>query len=488
MINDQSLRLCDAQPMSFLSQYPQLKILQSLARKRSLRIYLVGGFLRDHYLARSVTDFDFAVNKGAILLAKAFADAIAGAFVVLDQEHGCGRVVKKVQGTVWIFDFADFRAASLKKDIASRDFTINTLYADLLKIKDGDNIADFIVDEQGAKKDLKNKIIRMVSPKAFKDDPLRLMRAYSLKSNFGFKIEKTTAKCIKEEFKGLRAVSMERVREEFFKILSAPRSFETVQEMDRIGLLAMFMPQITIMYDVHQGGYHHLDVWNHSLEVLRQFEKVMEEFKSDPQVLGYLQETMGSNHRRFSLIKLAALLHDIGKPETKKVEPTRTSFHGHEHVGKNITRLIGRHLKLSVRERHMVEDLVLYHLRPGYLSNFKVPSEKSVFRFFRDAKDEVVSILALSLADQRATRGPLTTEEDQEHHQKICVGLIKRYFQMKTKVPAVKLLSGDDLIKKLKLKPSPLFAKILQSVQEAQALGKISTKQEALALAAKCIK
>lgn len=474
--------------MSFLSQYPQLKVLQSIARRRSARVYLVGGFLRDQFLGRPVTDFDFAVDKGAVLLAKAFADATRGAFVILDEEHGCARVVKKVQGVTWIFDFADFRAATLKKDIASRDFTINTLYADLLKIKDGQLIDAHVIDEQGARKDLKNKTVRMVSPRAFKDDPLRLMRAYSLQAALGFKIERATTKCIETEFKSLRTVSMERVREEFLKILTAPQSFETIKQMDRIGLIAMFIPQITVMYGVHQGGYHHLDVWNHSLEVLRQFEKVMEEFKSDPAVTGYLQETLGSNHRRFALIKLAALLHDIGKPETKMVEPERTSFHGHEHVGKNITRIIGRHLKFSVRERHLLEDLVLLHLRPGYLSNFKVPSEKAIFRFFRDAKEEVVSVLVLSLADQRATRGPLTTEKDQEHHQKICTGLIKRYFLELMKVPPVKLVSGDDLIKKLKLKPSPLFAKILRSVEEAHALGKISTKEEALALAAKMIK
>ena len=97
-------------------------------------------------------------------------------------------------------------------------------------------------------------------------------------------------------------------------------------------------------------------------------------------------------------------------------------------------------------------------------------------------------MLLLSLADQRSTRGVLTTEYDQKHHQKICLGLVKRYFEEKKKVPLVRLITGNDLIKKLKLKPSPLFAKILNSVEEEQALGKISTKQEALAFAAKIVK
>lgn len=473
--------------MSFLAEYPQLKIIQKIAVKRRAWVYLVGGFLRDVLLSRRQTDFDFAVEKNAVAFAKQFADSVKGAFVLLDDEHGCGRVVKKIDGIPWTFDFADFRAKTLKKDIASRDFTINTLYADLLKIKDGEEVHSHIVDLSGARKDLKKKIIRLVFDRAFQDDPLRLMRAYSLQATLGFKIEAKTAARIKKDSLLIRNVSMERVREELFKILSSPRAYQTLKDMDRAGFLQKVIPQIAVMFGVKQGGYHHLDVWKHSLEVLRQFELILEDIKENKEWSGYLNEVVASNHTRASIIKLTALMHDIGKPETKKVEPDRTSFHGHEHVGRNITRIVAKHLKLSVRERHILEDTVLHHLRPGYLSNFKVPTEKSVFRYFRDTKDEAVSILLFSLADQRSTRGPLTTEKDQKHHEQICLGLVKRYFQEKKKVPLVRLISGNDLIRKLKLKPSPLFAKILSSVEEAQALGKITTKQEALAFAAKII-
>lgn len=473
--------------MSFFVQYSQLKTIQTLARKKRLSVYLVGGFLRDHCLGRPQTDFDFAVDKDAIAFARQCADTLKGAFVLLDDAHGCGRVVKKVGGAIWTFDFANFRAETLKKDIAARDFTINTLYADLLKIKDGDGLDEHIVDLKSARKDLKKKTVRMVSAQAFEQDPLRLLRAYSLQATLGFKIEAKTAARIKKDAALIRGVSMERVREEVFKVLSSRRTFQTFKDMDKSGLLVRIIPQLAVMFGVKQGGYHHLDVWKHSMEVLRQFEGVVEEFKDDGDVSAYLQEIVAANHSRLSIIKLAALLHDIGKPDTKKVEPERTSFHGHEHVGRNITRIVAKHLKLSVRERHVLEDLVLYHLRPGYLSNFKKPTEKSVFRYFRDTKDEAAAILLLSLADQRSTRGPLTTAEDQKHHAKICLNLIKQYFADKKKVPLIRLINGNDLIRKFKLKPSPVFAKILNAVQEAQALGKVSTKQEALALAAKFI-
>jgi hypothetical protein len=176
-------------------------------------------------------------------------------------------------------------------------------------------------------------------------------------------------------------------------------------------------------------------------------------------------------------------MHDIGKPDTRKVEKDRTSFHGHEHVGKNITRLIAKMLKLSVKERHVLEDLVMYHLRPGYLSNFKQPSEKAVYRYFRDTKEEGASVALLSLADQRSTRGPLTTEADQKHHEKICFKLLKIFFDKKKEKPFVRLIDGNVLIKKFRLKPSKLIGDILKKVSEHQSLGKIKTKEEALVLA-----
>ena len=159
------------------------------------------------------------------------------------------------------------------------------------------------------------------------------------------------------------------------------------------------------------------------------------------------------------------------------------SFHGHEHVGKNISRHVARLLKLSTKERFILENVIRWHLRPGYLSNFKSPSERAIFRFFRDTKDEAIGVLLLSLADQRATRGPLTSAYDQKHHEAIIKRLIKYYYDKKKQKPFVRLINGNDLIRKLKLEPSPLFAKILREVEEKQALGQMKTKNEALKLA-----
>lgn len=470
--------------MFLFKNNPSIKLLKDIALKKKVDCYLVGGYPRDYLLGRPCNDFDFAVSRKAIEVGRAFANKIKGAFVILDKEHGCARVIKKTAGGLQTFDFADYRAKTLKEDLAHRDFTINTLCVSINKLTPGDPLDKVIEDLQKARPDIKKKLVRMTKATAFTEDPLRLLRAFSLQAALAFKIEPKTLTRIKKDKNLLRSVSFERIRDELFKILDTPAAFQNLQAMDKIGLLEKVLPPIAVMYGVKQGGYHHLDVWPHSLETVRQLEKVFEEQKGNPDVNAYVNETFGTR-RRLALMKLAALLHDIGKPATRKKEKDRYSFHGHEHVGRGIVRPLAKELKLSTQERYALEDMVLWHLRPGYLSNFQKPSERSVFRYFRDAKNEAASILLLSLADQRSTRGPLTTEGDQKHHEKICLGLLGRYFEKKKETPLEKLIDGNDLIKKLKIKPSPLFGKILKAIEEQQTLKKITTREEALQLAKK---
>ncbi len=480
--------------MPFLSDYPHLKMIRDIARRKKVVIHIVGGFLRDYFLESlrgphphqtGLRDFDFAVERDALRVSRLFADQIKGAYIVLDEDRGCARVAKKDRGKLWTFDFADYRAKTFRGDLARRDFTINTLSVDLAALDSSSEVSDAIVDTKKGLKDLKGRWIRKISDQAFKDDPLRMMRAFSLSAGLGFKIERDTLRQIKKEKERIRGMSAERIRDELFKILRTHRAAATLKSMDKTGLLEQIIPQVRVMYDCHQGGYHHLDVWAHSLETVVQLEGVFTQMRDNQELKSYWEEPLGADRSRAALLKLAAFLHDIGKPETRKKEGERMTFHAHERVGRNIVTHIAKRLKLSTRERHALEDMVLWHLRPGYLSNFKKPSEKAIYRYLRDTKDEAAGVFLLSLADQRATRGPLTTEEDQRHHESICLDLIQRYFDQKKEKPVARLINGDDLIRKLKLKPSPLFAKILSEVAEKQVLGQVGTRDEALALAKK---
>lgn len=474
--------------MSFLKNNPDIKLLKGICTKKRIEVHLVGGFLRDYCLKQDCVDFDFAVKKDALKIARLFANRIKGAYVPLDEEHGCARVVKKRKGQIYTYDLADYRDKTLLKDLTKRDFTINTLSVDIGKMKETEEIDEVLKDHKKGMKDIKQKRIKQISASAFKDDPLRMMRAFSLKAALNFKIEDKTLKQIKKDRDLIHDVSYERIREELFKVLATPQSSKIIKAMDRYGLLANILPQIKVMFNCKQGGYHHLDVWPHSVETLVQFEKMIDKkcasLEKDNVELfndlkGYLNTKTGGDRTRLSIIKLACLLHDIGKPDTRKKENNRLSFHGHEHVGKNITKEIAKMLKLSTKERHMLEDMVLWHLRPGYLSNFKRPSKKAVYRYFRDTKDEAVSTILLSVADQRATNGPLTTKKDIAHHEAVNLPLIEEYFGRRKEKPFVRLLNGNDIIKKFKLKPSPLIGKILKEVEEKQMLGKIKTKSEA---------
>jgi putative nucleotidyltransferase with HDIG domain len=465
--------------MSLLTFYPQLSLVRDALKGSHARVFLVGGALRDYYLNRRGTDFDFAVDQGGIALARRLARRLHGVFVLLDRATGCARVVKKMDGVIWTFDLTDWRGKSIQKDLNLRDFTINAL---AMNIWD-EEASSTVLEVKGTRRDLTAGVVRMISPKVFKDDPLRLLRAFTLQATLGFKIDTKTRAQIKKDAHLISTVAVERIREEILKILASPRGYEGLSGMDEIGLLPQVIPQISVMYGVHQGGYHHLDVWQHSLQVIRELEKFIEEMSGKERGKAYWHQLIGGGHARYALLKMAALLHDIGKPETRRQEGRRMTFHAHEHRGERITRQVAKHLKLSVKERFFLENAVRMHLRPGYLSNFKRPSEKAIFRYYRDTKDEAAALAILALADQAATRGPLTTAAKSKHHAKICYMLIERYFELKDQEPLQRLLTGYDLIKVLKLKPSALFGKILLQVEEAAALGKIKTKNEALILA-----
>jgi putative nucleotidyltransferase with HDIG domain len=239
------------------------------------------------------------------------------------------------------------------------------------------------------------------------------------------------------------------------------------------------------MRGVRQGPYHHLDVFRHSLETLRQLEIFIKDAAGHKEINNYLEEVISGARQRFALMKLAALLHDIGKPAARRRRGGKIKFYGHERIGAEITDAIAERLKLSNDESEALKKMVYWHLRPGYLGDNQNPTPRARFRYFRDTQQEAVSILVLSLADQRSTLGPLTTKQARLQHEKVTAGLIREYFRKNKEKKVRRLVNGDDLIKKLRLEPSPIFGKILKELEELQAIGKIKTKAEGLAQARK---
>jgi poly(A) polymerase len=359
---------------------------------------------------------------------------------------------------------------------------------ELKDVFSGEDLNTLIIDPYAGRVDLKQKIIRACGKGSFKEDPLRILRAFSFSCMLGFCLDKETLSLAKKEKRLIGSVSSERIREELFKIFDSFTAYTSLAILDKLKILEIIFPEIKPMRGIGQGPHHHLDVWQHTLETLNQFELLLRSTKQNPEISKYLGEELSSQRKRSSLLKLACILHDIGKPKSLRREKGKIIFHGHERIGLGLTRIISRRLKLANDEIRSLERIVLWHLRPGYLAGCLRPTERAIFRYFRDTGDDALAVLLLSLADQRATKGPLITADSRLRHEKTVKALIRRLLKQKNEKKSARLLNGNDIMRKFKLPPSPLIGKILDELEEAQAIGKIKNKAGALKLAASIIK
>ncbi|MFH0762844.1 MAG: HDIG domain-containing metalloprotein [Candidatus Omnitrophota bacterium] len=476
--------------MRFSSQDQKiLKTVELFAKKRKLQLYLVGGALRDLILGRKKTnpDFDFCLKKGAISFAGMLAKKLRCGFVVLDKEHGAARLVKKLKDRVYTFDFTDFRGRDITEDLLHRDFTLNSIALKLEDALTNKDLSPLLIDPYRGRQDLKSKIIKTANKTAFIEDPLRILRVFSFSALLGFSIDEKTLRLAKIGKKRLSMVSPERIRDELFKIFDSPDASVYLGELNKLKILEIIFPQLKRMRGIGQGPYHHLDVLEHTLETVSQVDLLIRQTKNK-EVLGYLNEVISGDRKRSALLRLGAILHDIGKPKALRREDDKLIFHGHERIGLGMAEELGRWLKLSNDEINSLRKIVLWHLRPGYLADNKTLTARAKFRYFRDTGREAAGILLLSVADQRATKGSLSTRASRIRHEKTCFGLINEYFSKDKEVKKPRLLNGDLLMKRFKLKPSPLIGKILSEIEELQAIGRIKTKAEAFKAARKIIR
>ncbi len=479
--------------LSELKTNPCIKLIADYLKDCPQEVYLVGGFIRDLFLGRKKAnpDLDFAVSSQAVKLGRALARKLGCGFVVLDEEHGSCRVIYKEGDTYCNFDLTDFRGSTtlttsgrdISEDLLLRDFTINSLAADLRRIQPARRIEDILIDKSSAVKDIKRKIIRVVSGDSLVDDPLRILRAFSLSAALDFKIEPGTERLIRKYKDKLCSSAFERITEELFKILNSGNAFRTFKHMDRAGVLEQIFPEIKPMRRLNQGPYHHLDVYQHSLETLKQMERLLPDLKSERDIQDYLDGVISGVRTRRALLKLAAFLHDVGKPVSKRRIKDKICFHGHEKTGRNIVRVISERLRLSADERGALDRIIFWHLRPGYLADMVRLSRKAVYRFFRDTKDEAVSVLLLSISDQRSTRGPLTRGENRRHQEQVCLDLSREFFLRGKEKVVPKLVDGFELMRHFKLPPGPHIGELLEKIKEAQNIGRIASKTEAFKLA-----
>jgi poly(A) polymerase len=487
--------------------------------------YIVGGFIRDWLLERKTNDIDIAVSSADLTIAQHVAEEIGGKFVLLDDVNNVARVIiiedEQLRGTSrnqelhsaeWHFDFSPF-TGDIESDLARRDFTINAMALEISQFiaastaakMSSRKSASFLTEEQSTPKlidpfsgreDLRDKTLRGVSEQIFEADAARLFRAVRLAAELDFTIEPETESLIRRYSQAINEVPGERVREELLRLLAVPRASYYLRYLDTLGLLFALLPELAESKGVEQPTVHFWDVFEHSLQTVAAVEFLIRESDweySNEDMLStapwsdiidrHLSQEVssGSNHK--VLLKLAGLFHDIAKPMTKSIDDTgRARFLGHTKEGAAMTANILERLRFSNREIRLVESLVYNHLRPVQMTHEEFPTQRAIYRYFRDTSEVGIDILILALADYLASRGPLVSMEEWEKHCQLINYILAEHNKQQAKILPVKLIDGNDIMNNFDLAPGPLIGKLLAIVNEAYASGDLNTREEALAL------
>ncbi len=470
--------------------------LQEFFSARGGAAYLVGGRLRDSLLSRAPSqDIDISLPGDSEAAGRELARELGGSFAPLGARFGkCRVVVEAPPGGQWSIDLSSF-SGTIEEDLARRDFTINAL---ALPLSDWGSpvTGDALIDPFNGRLDLSRKRIRGVGPRVFKDDPGRLLRAVRLAAGLGFGIEPETARLIVADAGLIARVARERVRDEFLSILSINGAMASLEVLDRLDLLCRIIPELADTKGVEQPKAHYWDVWGHSLHAVEAAERVTKGHQNSPvytviywtpETDAYFDRKICNGHTRRTLLKLAALFHDIAKPQTKQDDATgRTRFLGHSEAGARITARRLTELRLESRGATAVAKMVEHHLRPVHMmQGVELPTRRAAYRFFRDLGDAAVDTLYLSLADFLSAKGPELNNEDWTGHARMIGHLLHEHFHPSVAPPPVSLVNGRDLMERFNLEPGPLIGALLHRIDEASATGEISTREEALALASK---
>jgi putative nucleotidyltransferase with HDIG domain len=468
----------------------------SLARAHGVDAHAAGGTVRDVLLGRPMRDLDVAVSGDALAFARRLAGDLPGHFALLDDVHAVARVVLD-DGPVGYIDVAQLQG-SLEDDLRRRDFTVDALAAPLA--------GGAIIDVTGGMADLAAKRVRMTSPRVFDEDPLRLLRGPRIASELGFTVDDATAAEIRSRAANVRGAAAERRRDELARIFALERAYEALLLLDDLSLVDAVLPEVTFGRGVTQpGGFHAYDVFEHNLrtvealdamigaicgsrvpateyvtvaagEVARTFDWCAADMRA------YFGDEMSEGRSRSSILKLAGLLHDVAKPQTRTLDDQGAHFYGHADEGAAIARRVMRRLRFSAKEARWVSLLVSEHLRPVQLAQVgEAPTRRALYRFYRDLGDAVPAVIFLALADAAASRGPRLTAENWAPHVRYMNSLLVRSYDDAGIVNPPRLLTGRDIMRELGLPEGPRIGRHLEALREAQAAGEVASRAEALA-------
>ncbi len=439
-----------------------LKEIAKVADKNNIEVYVVGGYVRDKILNRTSKDLDFVVLGDGPEFAKFLADYWQIDKIVVYEKFGTAMI--PYNG--FILEFVTARSesysdesrnpqvekADLKTDLLRRDFTINTLAISLNKNNYGK-----IVDLLNGQKDLDNKIIRtpLEAQKTFFDDPLRIMRAIRFASQLGFEIEKNTYEAISEMVPRLKIISVERITEEFIKIIKSEYPSFGLKLLKETGILKLILPELDRL-DIQdqQGRGHHKNVWEHTLKVLDNVVKKTDDLA----------------------VRLGALFHDVGKYDTREFRKGKGwTFYNHEYAGSKMIVPIFKRLKLPKDLTLKVKKYVYLHMRPIALAEDEV-TDSAIRRLIVKAGDDLEEVLLLASSDLTSANPKKVKAKRAEFKD-----LVKYIEEVKEKDKLRAFQSpvrGDEIMEIANLKPGPQVGYYKNLIEEAILDGEIPNDYE----------
>jgi poly(A) polymerase len=444
-------------------------------------VWLVGGTVRDLIMGRLVEDVDLVVAGDPEPAARGFARAIEGHVFPLSEQFGAWRVI--APGRRWQADVSPVRDGSIDADLAQRDFTINAMAVPL-------RTGEPLLDPHGGRDDIERRLVRVLGERAYREDPLRTLRMARLACELEFEVEPDTRALARGHAQAITSVAPERVFYELRRLIVSSAVMRGLELMDEAGLIAALLPELAGLKGVEQNPYHHLDVWGHTLAVLEsllELERDLEPVFGDAAeaIVMELDRPLADDLTRSEALRLAALIHDVGKPASRTVtDEGRILFLGHDRIGAEISRAVCRRLRTSKALSDFLAEVTRHHLRLGFLVHDRPLSRRHVYRYLRACEPVELEVTILSIADRLATRGVRTRQEAVDAHLELARELALEAVSWRSIGPPAPLVRGDELMRRLGLAPGPVVGELLETLREAVFAGEIHSPEEAIELAA----
>ncbi len=453
------------------------EILSKITDKFENEIYLVGGTVRDYYMGLDSTDRDIIVmDEEAREFALKLAELFEASFVPLDEENKIYRIV--LADKINCIDVTNPVGDSIEKDLMRRDLTINAI---AVNIRTGE-----IIDISGGVTDIRNKCINYVNELNFVDDPLRLLRVYRFQALYGFSLAPETINAVCKYSDLIHKPAVERINYEILKLFSGEYAHIALENMNKTWILEEIFPFVKELKQVPPNSHHHLDLFHHSIETVKQVQNLYSE--ASDEIKEHLNRVDFGGFSRLAHLKLAAFMHDIGKFSTWTIEEGKHRFIKHDDVGAKMSVKILKDLHCSNKQIDYISSMIKYHIYPSHVMTSPQITEKIMMRYVRKMDKNSIDAIILAQADRLSARGPEITDEIVERNITSLNMLLRFYLEAReTLKPLPKLLSGNDVMDILNIKPSRKLGEIMEALHEAQVSGDVITREHAVEFVKKLV-